>query len=160
MKTSVKVLTALGCAGILSLAGLGIASAAIPDNSGTIHACYKVPVPRHGAPLQVIDTEAGGTCGGGYAPLTWNAGPAHLSETVETAQMQAFGLPGSPGEPYATATCPSGTTVTGGGVQPPQDGQVLATYPTSDGTGWFGQEYGGPAGGVGTVYVECASVTG
>jgi hypothetical protein len=140
----------------IALAAGGTAAyASIPDSGGTIHACYG----KDGT-LRVIDTNAGQACGKGATTLTWSQnGRQTISVTTATADMQPFGLPGSPSEPYATATCPAGTVVTGGGVKPPPDGQVLATYPTADGTGWFAQEYGGPAGYVGTVYVQCASLS-
>jgi hypothetical protein len=66
------VITAAAAAIVLAGAGFGIAYASIPDSSGVIHACYKTPVPSHGEPLQIIDSEAGGTCAKGFLPVTWN----------------------------------------------------------------------------------------
>ena len=54
-------------AGTLLALVVGVASAAIPAEDGTITAC----VDSKGG-VKVIDTEAGATCGGGKTPVTWN----------------------------------------------------------------------------------------
>lgn len=108
---------AAGAAVVLAVAGIGIAQASIPDSSGVIHACYKIPVPAHGTNLQVIDTGAGGSCASGFAAVTWNAGPPAVQIVTATAQP-----PGFPTNNQATATCPSGTVVTGGGFDAGQVG--------------------------------------
>lgn len=89
-------------AGLLVLAGGAIASASIPDSSGVIHACYQSPPPVHGANLQIIDTGAGGSCGGGMVPLTWN-------QTGPQGPVGATGANGPQGPAGATgATGPQG----------------------------------------------------
>lgn len=55
----------------LSVGGLAVASASIPDSAGVIHGCYKTSNPARGA-LVVIDTDAGQTCPSGTSPLNWN----------------------------------------------------------------------------------------
>ena len=103
-----KYLIAAGGLVVLLAGGLGagIASAAIPDSGGVIHACYQSPPPQHGANLQVIDTGNGGSCGGGMVALTWNqtgpqgpagstgpstAGSSGLDTGVYTGGGSAFG---------------------------------------------------------------------
>ncbi|MBO1419445.1 hypothetical protein [Streptomyces sp. FH025] len=58
---------------------------------------------------------------------------------AETAQV-VTGPPSGPGG-VSTATCPSGTHLTGGGyrLQPDADGPVRASGPTADATGWSAQ---------------------
>jgi hypothetical protein len=134
-----KILSAVG--GIIVAGGVVFgaiaAYASIPDSSGIIHACYQSPPPAHGANLQVIDTSAGGSCGGGMAALSWNqtgpqgptgatgatgatgsqgpagpstAGPGGLGVVVVRAQTTAGFGP-------LTAVCPSATPfVIGGGT--------------------------------------------
>ena len=110
MFTKARLLAAGAAAALLAVvAGASIAMASIPDPGGVIHACYKKPVPAHGTPLQVINTGNGGSCASGYAALTWNQ-TAKLTTQVVTAQAAPF-----PGGTTATATCPTGTSVTGGG---------------------------------------------
>src|SRR5258708_1961630 len=110
---------ALLLAGTLVAAGVGagIASASIPDSSGVIHGCYKVPVPAHGTPLSVIDTNAGGTCPSGTVALTWYKGTGDLttqgSPGTALAQNVITVQPGSEG--FSTAQCLPGMVVTGGG---------------------------------------------
>lgn len=51
----------------------GIAMASIPDSrSGQVTACYRTSDPNKGA-LRVIDAQAGQTCRGGEARLTWDS---------------------------------------------------------------------------------------
>lgn len=133
MKTSLKVLTTAGAATLLSLAGLGVASAAIPDGSGVIHACYQSPPPAHGANLQVIDTGAGGSCGGGATSLTWNqagpqgpagpagatgaTGPAGPKATAQDVSSQVtYHIGQSPFDQQVQLDCPAGTLALNGGV--------------------------------------------
>jgi hypothetical protein len=97
MKTPAKVLTAFGCAGVLSFAGLGIASASIPDSSGVIHGCYKPNTNGTNTTLGVIDTaKSGGSCPTGDTALTWNQtgpqGPA--GPTGPTGPQGPTGAPG------------------------------------------------------------------
>ncbi|MER7669234.1 hypothetical protein ACFVXG_40950 [Kitasatospora sp. NPDC058162] len=65
--------------------------------------------------------------------------PAAPAAAAETAHV-VTGPPSSPGG-VSTATCPSGTHLTGGGyrLQPDADGPVRASGPTADATGWSAQ---------------------
>ncbi|MFJ7247787.1 hypothetical protein ACIQWA_24585 [Kitasatospora sp. NPDC098652] len=65
--------------------------------------------------------------------------PAAPAAAAETAKV-VTGPPSSPGG-TSTATCPSGTHLTGGGyrLQPDADGPVRASGPTADATGWSAQ---------------------
>jgi hypothetical protein len=79
-----------------------------------------------------------------------------LTITTVTAGTPIFN--GS-NQPSATATCPAGTVVTGGGLSLPVYGQIfLDSNPTADGTGWYGSFTAGPYGYAGTVYAQCASI--
>src|SRR6266516_5272099 len=77
------------------LAG-GVAYASIPDSGGVIHACHKTPVPVHGAPLSVIDSEAGGKCPAGSVALTWNQtgppGPAGATGPQGPAGVSGYSV--------------------------------------------------------------------
>jgi hypothetical protein len=106
----------------LVAAGMGIAYASIPDSSGVIHACYQSPPPHHGANLQVIDTDNGGSCGGGMVALTWNQtgpqgppGPEPSGALVNLHIVQATTVLTPGGTDFARANCPSGEVATGGG---------------------------------------------
>ncbi|MEV7185488.1 hypothetical protein [Kitasatospora sp. NPDC093102] len=64
------------------------------------------------------------------------APPAAAAETA----LVVTGEPSGPGG-ASTATCPSGTHLTGGGyrLQPDADGPVRANGPTADASGWSAQ---------------------
>ena len=103
----------------LSLVAIGgIASASIPDGSGVIHACYQSPPPAHGANLQVIDTNSGGSCAGGAASLTWRSAPTGTLSAPYVVTNAAT-VPAGAG-----VTCNAGDQATGGG------------WTSSDGTLW------------------------
>lgn len=144
-----------GAAAILSLAGLGIASAAIPDSSGVIHACYKTPVPGHGTNLEVIDSENGGTCANGYSPVTWNqtgpqgatgatgatgpAGPAGPSTGGSSGlDLEIVRVDTTPpgnvlpdGISIATATCPADHPFLFGGGGLTASTPIMGSLPTT-----------------------------
>ncbi len=155
MKTWQKRAAVCG-AGVALLAGLGagVAVAAIPDSSGAIHACYKTPLPVHGNPLVVIDSENGGSCANGYASLTWPAVKPVLVTTVVTALAPAP----FPGGTTATATCPAGTVVTGGGYNAGAAAGTAVGESFPDGNGWTAVMTGGPSGPTLAVYAVCGSV--
>lgn len=121
--------TVAGLAVLLSAAVSGIAYAAIPDSGGVIHACYKTPVPAHGEALQIIDSEAGGSCASGFSPVTWNQvgpqgpvgpagpqGPAGPGVTFYRAQSAPFTIQANDHGSGAVA-CNSGDMATGGGYE-------------------------------------------
>jgi hypothetical protein len=98
------------------LLGAGVTWAAIPSGDSVIHGCYRTSNPAIGS-LIVIDAEAGQICPSGTAPLNWNqtgpqGSPGGLAgweiitvlTDIDTAQTKA-----------ATANCPSGKIVVGGG---------------------------------------------
>jgi len=138
-----------GATALVLAAGAGAAyaaSASIPDSSGVIHGCYKTPVPAHGAPLSVIDSNARGSCPAGSAALNWRqAGADGLT------QIQSFtSIPNNTTQTdyELVSNCPSGYKAVGGGYEIPS-----ADYPDSpdafwlvlesrpqgvpDSTGWF-----------------------
>lgn len=95
-------------AGLTVLAGVGIASASIPDSSGVIHACYQSPPASGGSKLAVIDTDNGGHCSGGHVELSWN----------QTGPQGPAGATGATGPAGPSTAGPSGLGVgvfTGGG---------------------------------------------
>ncbi|GAA2980141.1 hypothetical protein [Kitasatospora sp. NPDC006786] len=69
------------------------------------------------------------------------APPASAAETALVVTGEPSGADG-----VSTATCPSGTHLTGGGyrLQPDADGPVRATGPTADGRGWSARTERGP----------------
>lgn len=137
-------------AALLALAiGVPTALASIPDPSGVIHACHKTAVAAHGSPLQVIDSNAGGSCAVGYTELTWNqlgpTGPAGATGAIgATGPAGATGATGAAGPStagpsglgvtvvttsgsgHATAVCPDAEPyVIGGGVEDNTGGQYF-----------------------------------
>jgi hypothetical protein len=90
------------------------AYASIPAGNGTISACKDAK----GA-LKVIDAEAGQTCGPNQQPLSWNQqgpagpqGPAGISGYSGSVEYSALN---SSTKKLASAACPPGTRVLGGG---------------------------------------------
>lgn len=82
---------------------------AIPDAAGVIHVCYSSPPPAHGAPLQIFDSEAGGSPGGGQAALAFGQagpqGPAGAAGPAgATGATGATGPAGPQGPPGPTAS--------------------------------------------------------
>ena len=138
----------------------GAAFAAIPDSSGVIHGCYD---DRSGK-LRVTDTEDGDprSCGDNETPLNWNRvgpqgptgatgpqgiagpagpqGPPGLSDYVRVASN----APSSGADTKsATAECPDGTRVLGGGgliASPAGEHQIGVfthdSFPRSAPDGW------------------------
>jgi collagen triple helix repeat protein len=85
-------------------AGVGIATGAIPDRGGVIHACYR-NVGR--STLRVADTSKGQHCSQRETPLSWDqqgatgpAGPA--GPTGQTGPQGPFGPQGPKGDPGPT----------------------------------------------------------
>jgi hypothetical protein len=121
-------LVALATCLLVAVAG-GVAYASIPDGSGVIHGCYKTPVPTHGSALSVIDTDAGGSCGGGMTAVTWNqtgpqgpagatgpAGPPGPSPAATTTTRVAHYDAGQQNTFFETVSCPAGSHAVNGGV--------------------------------------------
>lgn len=89
---------------VASVAAVGVAWAAIPDNFGVIHSCYA----KSGGSLRVIDTV--GTCKNGETALDWNQ----------------IGPQGPAGPTGATGpTGPTGATGPQGPVGPAQPGSSI-----------------------------------
>lgn len=161
--------------------GAGVAYASIPDSSGVIHACYQSPPPAHGANLQVIDTGAGGSCGGGMVPLTWNqtgpqgpAGPSGVSgyQVVTSSVANPVPVFASLNNTFVvteSANCPSGKVPLGGGASFTYDstGDPVVGLENSDltSTGWsatWSMSLGNVSGGqnkTASVSVTCANIS-
>jgi hypothetical protein len=101
---------AVPVAAALTIAGVGIAWASVPDASDVIHACARAS----DGSLRVIDTDAGATCKDKEQPVSWSAGPgpnplasAHVVRATITVPVG--------GSKYGEVDCPSGEVATGGG---------------------------------------------
>ena len=121
-----------------------------------------------GAKGAVIAVGASGILlgGGGIAmgiPLSASgASGSTLTVTTVTAKTPAYEY-GVNNNPAATAVCPAGTVVTGGGMKLPNLGNIqviLETQPNAKGSGWVGSFIAGTNGEMGTVYARCASISG
>lgn len=141
MKYPRRVLTTTAI-GVIMLGTAGVAVASIPSANGTIAACYAKPgLPLLSPPagtLRVIDSP-GQSCTGNEIPLSWNqTGPAgpqgpqgptgppgSTTPVVSDVTLTTYAAPGS--TIAQTATCPSGTVVTGGGFTTGPGVQVLAS---------------------------------
>jgi hypothetical protein len=148
----------------LTLAGVGVAVASIPDSGGVIHACRK----NTDGSLRVIDTAVTTTCPSGWTALTWSqtgptgptgatgaagatgptgaTGPAGMSgyEIVTNAQLVYFSYSSQPGPAYngLSVSCPTGKVATGGGGSLSEteygagDITMGSNAPLADGSGW------------------------
>ena len=108
----------LAVAGLACLAA-GAAFATIPDSNGVIHACYK-----NGGQLRVIDPDSA-SCGSNETALSWNVqgppGPPGPPGATGLEVIEAESATSSETLQIATAICPAGKTVIGGGgVASPQ----------------------------------------
>jgi hypothetical protein len=160
---------AISVAAGLTFAGVGLASASIPDSTGVIHACYASPPPAHGSALKVIDTDAGGTCGGGNAAVNWRSAPTGTLSAPYVVSTTETWLPGQAFRTQ-TASCNSGDRATGGGYAPASadlDRGAFATdtsqpiLTAGQATGWsvgFRNEDASPHDF--TVYALCSKVSG
>jgi hypothetical protein len=138
----------------------GVAYATIPDPTGTIHACYS----KSGGTLRVIDASVT-NCKSGETALDWSVqGPPGPAGAQGAQGLQGpQGVPGPAGAPgisgyervlaqtaadtldvkVATAECPSGKKVLGGGalVASPPGGHQIGVFigddfPRADGQAW------------------------
>ncbi len=151
---------------VLLMAIGAVAYASIPGPDGVIHACYKTSNPAQGA-LIAIDSSA--SCPSGYTALNWNQtgpqGPAgtngvsgyeHATPASASAVEIATGVwAAGP----ATATCPTGKVVLGGGVQVDGGDPGLSTsysWPSSTNS-WQGAAHGSYDFGGINVYAICAT---
>jgi hypothetical protein len=161
-----KLVIVLGA--VLLMAVGAVAYASIPGPDGVIHACYKNSNPAQGA-LIAIDSAA--SCPSGYTALNWNQtgpqGPAgadgvsgyeHSTPAFADAQEVATGVwAAGP----ATAICPTGKVVLGGGVQVDGGNTTLSTsysWP-GDVDRWVGAAHGSYDFGGINVYAICATAS-
>lgn len=148
--------------------GAGVATATIPDSSGTIHGCYK----KSNGSLSVIDTGKGATCQVSEAAVSWSqqgvpglpgppgvqgqpgqqgsAGPDGVDDySIVTAQATTSG-----GSATAVAACPTGSTAVGGGFDVPASANVTPFEDTGNGDSWKVTFYGDD-GVTFTTYAVC-----
>ena len=165
-KKTMPVLVALATA----VLGVGVATATIPDSSGTIHGCYK----QSNGNLSVIDTGTGGTCKTSETAVTWSqkgvqgipgpqgvqgqqgpqgtAGPDGVDDyTIVSAQGTTTA---EFGDAFVAATCPTGDVAVGGGFDIPPSANVSPFLSENHGDGWQVQIFG-DSGVTMTVYAVC-----
>jgi hypothetical protein len=101
---AVRVVAAAATAGVLAVAGFGVASAlspnSVPDASGVYHGCYA----KSGGALRLIDTGAGQSCNTNEVAVTWNKTGQKGPQGLQGAQgvQGPQGIPGIPGHTGAT----------------------------------------------------------
>ena len=148
--------------------GAGVATATIPDSTGTIHGCYK----KANGNLSIIDTGNGATCQSSETAVAWSqkgvqglagpqgvqgqqgsqgsAGPDGVDDySIATAQATT-----SSGHASALASCPTGSVAVGGGFDVPASANVTPYESESDGAGWLVTFYGDD-GVTFTAYAVC-----
>jgi len=161
----------------------GVAWATIPDGSGVIHSCFK----KQGGALRLIDPGAGGNCGSSENTLSWTqTGPGGVQGVQGIQGPQGDqGVQGKQGPPgvgvsdyqvitalgttatqgndaYGTASadCPDGTRVVGGGFSLPST-QNLSVEESSASLSQFGDSWTvtawGDAGWVFVAYAVCVN---
>jgi hypothetical protein len=88
--------------------------------------------------------------------VSWSAGGGAGGGTTFTTVTESVAI--TPGLVKATASCPAGSRVVGGGAQadPVEGGNVIATYPASD-TAWSATVATNPAAQSVIVYAICAA---
>ncbi len=107
-------LAALAACGLVaSAAGVGIATAAIPNSStGVISACYKTSGPSAGV-LRVVDTQARKSCATGEKRLEWPAfGIRHRGAWVRSASYRVNDVVSHNGSVYLAKVNSRGVTPT------------------------------------------------
>src|SRR5262245_25025702 len=89
--THSRLVTATLAAALMAAIG-GVAWAAIPDDTGAVHACYRTgdATKPGGATLSVIDTDNHGACKAGQSTLTL-AQPGPSSPKAVTGSVEADG---------------------------------------------------------------------
>ena len=135
---------------VLAVAAAGIAYAAIPDESGVLHACYA----KQGQLRLIVPGTQ--TCRPDETPISWG-GTAPTTYTVRDGV--------SPDGGVAQAFCLPGEKVTGGGgVSVTNDAGLTQNHPISDksgtiafGTNAIGWQVGSEGFGRVQAYVVCAS---
>ena len=158
------ILVAVACAAL----GAGVATATIPDASGTIHGCYK----KTNGNLTLVDTDKGGTCQASEAAAGWSqtgvqglpgpqgvqgqqgqqgsTGPDGVDDySIVSAQATTSG-----GNATAVASCPTGSTAVGGGFDVPAAANVTPYESTQSGDAWRVTFYGDD-GVTFTTYAVC-----
>jgi hypothetical protein len=143
-------LGALALGGLLAVAGVGVASGAIPSSSdGVIHGCYQKPglLANPGA-VRVIDAEAGQTCRNNETAFQWNSkgdpGPQGPAGVVTGREVRTVTQVSEGGNDNATALvrCPEGKVLLTGGTrvsEGPKFARLTMNEPHPDGQGWRGQ---------------------
>lgn len=137
--------------------GLGwsaIASASIPDASGTITTCYRPSGPAQGN-LVVIDGDTE-TCPTGYTELTWQQ--VVDAQSLGREVVTSSGVAGSQVE----VLCPTGKVAVAGGVKWSGVGSsslanfsVVSSYPTT--SGWHSVWRNSAAGTTVDAYAICVN---
>jgi hypothetical protein len=162
----------LGLIVSLAIVVVAVVQAAIPDQGGVIHACY-----RANGNLRLVDKS---NCTSTETALTWNQtgpqGPAGAPGPAGTPGPQ--GQPGTPGPAgvagyeiinthetlplngsiEVTATCPTGKRVIGGGYVAPTVLDTASSSRPEDDNGWRVEFKSNGGNGDASVYAICASV--
>jgi len=132
---------AVAAVALVAVLAAGIAEAAIPDTNGAIHGCFK----KLSGDVRVIDPGAGDACSSSETGLDWNQtgaqgpqgpqgpqgtqggqGPQGPSGVSAYQVVTALGVTSGsgPAKGQASARCPDGTRVVGGGFQVPPSADV------------------------------------
>jgi hypothetical protein len=111
--------------------------------------------------VTAVAAAAAAVLGGGLAAVALPAGAAPQPPTLTTVTVTATASPFVGVAQPVTATCPAGTTLTGGGFDAGTAPGTAVGVSRPDGSnGWTAQLTGGPAGDVMTVYAVCGSISG
>jgi hypothetical protein len=130
--THSRLVTATLAAALMAAVG-GVAWAAIPDNTGAVHACYRTSdaTKPGGAALTVIDTDNLGACKAGQSTVTL-AQPAPSSPKIVTGSVDAGGtVTGGNGGLSATVLGQGLYAVTYDGFVPAHPGIVTLSAASS-----------------------------
>jgi hypothetical protein len=146
-------LPVLALGGLLAVAGVGVASGAIPSSSdGVIHGCYQKPglLANPGA-VRVIDAEAGQTCRSNETAFQWNSkgpkgdpGPQGPSGVLSgrVVVKNEVTVTGTEQTGNVSVQCPLGKVVLTGGADvanSPAFARLTESKPTPTQDGWSAQ---------------------